>query len=260
MTTIYGRPVSDALATRMNKLLQKIKPNFGADVQAIQNSTKKVAIGTYDFSVDAADVNFTNADVSTSAETITTSTAHGLVTGDTVVLTTAGTLPTGLSTATPYYVIKSNTTAFQLASSRANAFAGTAINITGTTGLGTVAHVAHKGIFGAINLLPQGTVIPDKAIVTRTSYKVLTTFTSTTTDNATIALSLNAANDITTATAIKTAGDIWDAGAFVAGAQLNTEATFLTLTANRELLMTVGADTLTAGVIEVIVEYIDAGA
>ena len=75
MTTIYGRPVTSALATRMNKLLQKIKPNFGTDIKAIQNSTKKVAVGTYDFAVDAADVNFTNASVSTTAETITTSTA-----------------------------------------------------------------------------------------------------------------------------------------------------------------------------------------
>lgn len=260
MTTIYGRPVTSALATKMNKILQKIKPAFGTDIRSIQNSAKKIAVGAYDFSVDAADVNFTNDSVSVTANTITTTAAHGLVTGDAVVLTTAGTLPTGLSAATAYYVIKSDTYSFKLATTRANAFAGTAIDITATTGIGTVAHVAHKGIFGAINLLAQGTVIPDGAVVTRTWFEVLTTFTSTTTDNATIALALNTANDIVTATAIKTSGDKWDAAGFVAGAQVNTEATFLKLTANRELLMTVGTDTLTGGKIKVYVEYIDVAA
>ena len=256
-TTINGRPITDAIAIRITKILSKIKSGFGVDLQEIQNTTKKVAIGTYDFTTDAVNVNFTNASVSVTDNTITTTTVHGLKTGDTVVLTTAGTLPTGLSTATAYYVIKTSSTVFKLATSRANAFAGTAIDITGTTGATTVAHVAHKGIFGAINLLAQGTVIPDGAVITRTFYQVLTTFESTTTDNATIALSLNAANDITTATAIKTEGDIWDAAGFVAGSQANTPATFLKLTDDRELLMTVGSDTLTAGKLKVFVEYID---
>jgi len=68
-----------------------------------------------------------------------TSTANfpsNILTGTRVRLTTSGTLPAGLATATDYYVIKVSDTTFQLATSYANAVAGTAINIT-STGTGT---------------------------------------------------------------------------------------------------------------------------
>jgi len=51
-------------------------------------------------------------------------------------LTTSGTLPAGLATATDYYVIKVSDTTCKLATSYANAVAGTAINIT-DAGTGT---------------------------------------------------------------------------------------------------------------------------
>lgn len=51
-------------------------------------------------------------------------------------LTTSGTLPGGLATATDYFVIRVSDTTCQLASSYANAVAGTAINIT-DAGTGT---------------------------------------------------------------------------------------------------------------------------
>ncbi len=76
----------------------------------------------------------TSAAVNTTTDVIT-KTAHGQVTGAKVALTTAGTLPTGLS-ATTYYVIKLTADTFQLASSLANAAAGTAVDIT-TPGFGT---------------------------------------------------------------------------------------------------------------------------
>lgn len=53
-----------------------------------------------------------------------------------VQLTTSGTLPAGLSTATDYYVIKLTDTTCSFATSYANAVAGTAINIT-DAGTGT---------------------------------------------------------------------------------------------------------------------------
>jgi len=68
-----------------------------------------------------------------------TSTANipsNILTGTRVRLTTTTTLPGGLATATDYYVIATSTTTFKLATSYANAVAGTAINIT-TTGTGT---------------------------------------------------------------------------------------------------------------------------
>lgn len=61
-----------------------------------------------------------------------TLTAHGLSTADAVYLTTTGALPTGLSANTLYYVIRINANTFRLATSRANARAGTAINTSGS--------------------------------------------------------------------------------------------------------------------------------
>ena len=70
--------------------------------------------------------------VSTTADTIT-STAHRLSTGAKVTYGAAsGTVLGGLSDATAYYVIYVDVNTFKLASSAANALAGTAIDLTGT--------------------------------------------------------------------------------------------------------------------------------
>lgn len=63
-------------------------------------------------------------------------TAYNLLTGTRVQLTTSGTLPGGLATATDYYLIRVNDTRCQFATTYANAIAGTPINIT-DTGSGT---------------------------------------------------------------------------------------------------------------------------
>jgi hypothetical protein len=72
------------------------------------------------------DTDFTDAQVS--SEAVFTMANHGLHTGH-VVLTdaNAATLPTGLTTARYYVVIRLTADTFQLASSMANAFAGTAV-------------------------------------------------------------------------------------------------------------------------------------
>jgi len=69
-------------------------------------------------------------DVCTGADTLKTDT------GTRVRLTTTTTLPAGLSTETDYFMIYQSTTTFQLATSKANALAGTKIDIT-DTGTGT---------------------------------------------------------------------------------------------------------------------------
>jgi hypothetical protein len=61
---------------------------------------------------------------------------ENIMVGTRVRLTTTTTLPAPLATATDYYVIKITDTTFKLATSYANAIAGTSINIT-TTGTGT---------------------------------------------------------------------------------------------------------------------------
>jgi microcystin-dependent protein len=57
---------------------------------------------------------------------------HGLTTGQSVYLTTTGALPTGLTANTLYYVIRIDANTFNLATSRANAIAGTKIATSGT--------------------------------------------------------------------------------------------------------------------------------
>lgn len=74
--------------------------------------------------------------------------AHGLSTGfGFYISTTAGTIPTGLTVGTTYYAIRTNNNEFKLATSKTNAGAGTAIDITALTGLGgfTMTPAARSG-------------------------------------------------------------------------------------------------------------------
>lgn len=80
-------------------------------------------------------VTFTDGDVSVPSNYITISN-HGLVTGQPVQLTTTGTLPTGLSLATTYYVIRISASTFRFATTAWNAFQGTAVTMSGA-GSGT---------------------------------------------------------------------------------------------------------------------------
>jgi len=78
---------------------------------------------------------FVDADVTVAADTITIA-AHGYATGLRVAATTGGVLPAGLS-ATNYWVIKVDADTIKLASSAANALAGTVVDITAAAGGGT---------------------------------------------------------------------------------------------------------------------------
>lgn len=79
---------------------------------------------------------------------VVTLTNHGMITGDAIYLTTTGALPTGLTANTIYYVINVTSSTFRLATSRANALAGTAINTSGTQS-GT--HTAFRSPYGLGN-------------------------------------------------------------------------------------------------------------
>ena len=63
---------------------------------------------------------------------VVTLASHTMVTGDQVYLTTTGALPAGLAINTLYYVVYIDANTFNLATSRANAVAGTKITTTGT--------------------------------------------------------------------------------------------------------------------------------
>ena len=82
--------------------------------------------------------------------TSTASIPSNILTGTRVRLTTTTTLPAGLAIATDYYVIRISDTTFKLATSYANAIAGTAINITDAgTGTHTVTWLLPRYTNGA---------------------------------------------------------------------------------------------------------------
>ncbi len=117
-----------------------------------------------------------------------------------------------------------------------------------------------------------GVYIPDNAVITRAWVDVVTTFTSAGADAGTIALHLQSANDIVAAIAISDASNVWDAGihgskiGFPALADTGTEtallvaalfsASMLKTTAIREITATVGGQALTAGKLNVYLEYV----
>jgi len=114
--------------------------------------------------------------------------------------------------------------------------------------------------------------IPDNAVITRAWVDVVTTFTSAGADAGTIALHVQAADDIVAAIAISDASNVWDAGihgsklGFPALADTATETalvvaalfagSMLKTTAVREITATVGGQALTAGKANIYVEFV----
>jgi len=93
-----------------------------------------------------------SADASTDIITMTSTTniPSNILTGTRVRLTTTTTLPAGLALATDYYVIKVTDSTFKLATTYANAVAGTAINITDAgTGTHTMSRLLPRYTNGA---------------------------------------------------------------------------------------------------------------
>jgi len=97
-----------------------------------------LTVGTIYGGVLKALVNADDTFTAANGTEILTATAHGLHTGDGpfTVSNSGGALPAGLTAATDYWVIKINADTFYLATSLANALAGTKVFIT-TDGTGT---------------------------------------------------------------------------------------------------------------------------
>lgn len=117
-----------------------------------------------------------------------------------------------------------------------------------------------------------GVYVPDNAVITKVWYDVVTTLTSAT-DAATVALHVQSAGDILAAIAISDATNVLDAGIrgtkigfpnFGADTAHDSQvevaalfaASYLKMTAEREITATVAVEALTAGKIVVFVEYI----
>lgn len=119
----------------------------GSDVQAAAAATP-LANGT------ASEVN-----VDTDSLTIP---AHGLTEGLKGQLTTTGTLPTGLSLATDYFVIVADANTIKLATTLANAQAGTAVDITSQGASGSVNTFTATALAGGGIKLQQTDADPAK--------------------------------------------------------------------------------------------------
>jgi len=118
-----------------------------------------------------------------------------------------------------------------------------------------------------------GVYIPDNAIITNAWYDVITTFESPTSDAATIALSVQSADDLVAAIDIADSTNPYDAGvhgtlvtapALGADAAHDTAlevialeaATKIKTTAERELTATIAVEAVTAGKLNLFVEYV----
>lgn len=96
--------------------------------------------------VALANLDFVDGDVNTGTDVIT-ETAHGMTTGNGPFrLSTTGVLPTGTGIAvdTNVWIIAPTADTYKLATSKANALAGTAIDITAASGGGT--HTLRRGV------------------------------------------------------------------------------------------------------------------
>lgn len=120
--------------------------------------------------------------------TSTTSIPSNILTGTRVRLTTTTTLPAGLALATDYYVVRLSDGTFELATSYANAVAGTQINITDAgTGTHTVSWLLPRytngagvnAIFFANNATPVGAATPNLSLGYTNSSQVASRTTPT---------------------------------------------------------------------------------
>lgn len=120
-----------------------------------------VSRSTYSALYGAITANLGTVTITSANPGVVTLSAHGLSTGSCVELTTTGALPTGLAANTNYYAIYVNANTFRLATSAANAIAGTAIDTSGgsPSGTHTLRHCPF-GISGSENFL-----LPNRAAV-----------------------------------------------------------------------------------------------
>lgn len=84
---------------------------------------------SYQASTSASSASFAESAVNTTTDIITI-TSHGYTTGMRARFSTTGTLPAGLSVGTDYYLIAASSSTLKVATSAANALAGTAIDLT----------------------------------------------------------------------------------------------------------------------------------
>jgi hypothetical protein len=108
---------------------------------------------------------------------------------------------------------------------------------------------------GTISAIDLGVTIPDNAIIVGGFIEVVTTCTTASTDNGTMAISVEGANDIVTATAVSAGGNIWDAGLHDIIPD-STGSTAVKTSQARNVTATIATAAFTAGKFNVWLEYV----
>lgn len=136
--TISLQTTLGMLASQSNNLWIYAVDSDGAGTMKLGASTVRYEDGSLNSTVKESGA----ATITIASPGVVTETAHGRVNNDVVQFTTTGSLPTGLSVATNYYVLSATTNTYQLA-----AFpGGTAINTSGTQSGTHTVHTAGTNI------------------------------------------------------------------------------------------------------------------
>lgn len=153
LATDTSLTVADESLVQCGTAIPSDTPSIGTvRVELDSGIYKRVRYSSYtgnDFTIIPDDT-FVDGDVTVGSDQIT-QTSHSWRTGDHVQMTTTGTLPAGLATATDYYVIVVDPNEIQVANSLANAHAGTQVDITGAAGGGTHTIEAQSRDFASDN-------------------------------------------------------------------------------------------------------------
>lgn len=224
----------------------------------------------YQFDTAVSSVTFTASDVDIVNDTIRI-VNHGLKTGTPVGMLAGTTIPTGFTEATTgYYVIAVDGSTIGLATSKANAHAGTKVNITG---IGAGTNTLYINGAGIVDL----GILPDNFVITDAWYDVTTTYitddgTTPGNDAGTLALSTGqGAGDLKAAIAVSDSTNVWDAGlhgTLITAPNLGADSAHdtalevialetgvkLKLTADRIPVLTFATETATAGALSLFIE------
>lgn len=223
---------------------------------------KKIARYTYDWTAMPTSASFAAADISEANETITINN-HPFQNGD-MVAVSSGTAATVPAANTNYYVIYVDQNTIQLATSAANAYAGTHTDLTAGSASG--AYLT-KNCFGTVK---TGIVIPKGAIITGGYIDVKTSVTSdgsatiafgtglSTTDLLAATAKATLAADYTTAVlpGSPALGSSASLGSTAALFQALLGTSYIEATSDTEVVLTIATASLSAGKFDVVVEYV----
>lgn len=149
-TSVDGDLIYINLSSYIQSARFKMLPNFPSGIWCYDDTSKSLyhkyapsytriqAVAGTNVTVSAANDNFT----------LTSGNLNDIVTGMPVLYTISSVAIPELKESTPYYIIKSSSTVFKLATSYSNAIAGTAINITDVGDTGQAFYIFKTNDYG----------------------------------------------------------------------------------------------------------------